>query len=276
LAYLWAIRAILPPGRPLLPFVAFPALLFGIGIGQNALLTAALFGGGLALLERRPWLAGALFGALCYKPHFAVLIPVALLAGRYGRAFAAAALTVSAMIGLSLLLDGPETWRAFLAVSDATTGTFSSGRIPFSGLISPYGALRQLGLANHPALAAQFLVGLAMAATVAVIWRGQAPYPAKAMVLVAATLLSPPVILIYDLTLGTVAMAWAWRDASAGGGPSRFLPWEKTGFALVYMISMVSRSFALAGSPLLLGPLASLTLLAFGLLRARRLKSVSV
>ena len=56
-------------------FLAFPGLWWAIGTGQNALLTAALFAAGTALLERRPWLSGMCFGALCYKPHFGLSDP---------------------------------------------------------------------------------------------------------------------------------------------------------------------------------------------------------
>src|SRR3546814_9794178 len=45
-----------------LTLLAFPGVLLNIGHGQNGFLTAALMGGGVLLLERRPWLAGALFG----------------------------------------------------------------------------------------------------------------------------------------------------------------------------------------------------------------------
>jgi len=44
------------------------------------------------LLERRPVAAGLLFGLLCYKPHFGLLVPVALASGGYWRSFAAASL----------------------------------------------------------------------------------------------------------------------------------------------------------------------------------------
>jgi hypothetical protein len=54
--------------------------------GQNSTWTAALFGGGLSLLERRPLLAGRLLGLLIYKPQLGLLIQVALLAGRHWRA----------------------------------------------------------------------------------------------------------------------------------------------------------------------------------------------
>jgi hypothetical protein len=45
-----------------------PAAFIIIGHGQNGFLTAALLGGALHLLDRRPWLAGLLIGGLAYKP----------------------------------------------------------------------------------------------------------------------------------------------------------------------------------------------------------------
>jgi len=65
-----------------IPALAFPATIWTIGYGQNAFLTAALLGAGTLLLDGRPAVAGVLLGMLCYKPHFALLVPVALLAGR--------------------------------------------------------------------------------------------------------------------------------------------------------------------------------------------------
>src|ERR1019366_7073866 len=80
---------------PLVVFLAFPGLWWAIGTGQNALLTAALFAAGTVLLERRPWLAGLCLGALCYKPHFGLLIPVALIAGGHWRGSLGAAAAVA-------------------------------------------------------------------------------------------------------------------------------------------------------------------------------------
>ena len=48
--------------------LAFPAVLVNIGHGQNGLLTAPLIGGALAVLDRRPIVAGILIGLLAYKP----------------------------------------------------------------------------------------------------------------------------------------------------------------------------------------------------------------
>jgi len=81
-AYLATLRAILPRPETLLVASAFPAVFINAGHGQNGFLTAALLGGALHWLDRKPWLAGILIGVLAYKPQFGVLIPIALLAGR--------------------------------------------------------------------------------------------------------------------------------------------------------------------------------------------------
>src|ERR1700733_9621485 len=105
-AYLAAIRAILPGPQTLLVAAAFPAVFINIGHGQNGFLTAALLGGALHLLDRRPWLAGVLIGLLAYKPQFGVLIPLALLAGGRWSTIGAAVATVAALLALSFVTLG--------------------------------------------------------------------------------------------------------------------------------------------------------------------------
>ena len=131
--YLLAIRAIISPsprlrgeGRDegasprgseswtaLLLAVAFPAVLVNLGHGQNGFLTAALLGGALAILDRRPIVAGLLFGLLAYKPQFGLMIPLALAAGGYWRSFAAAVATIAFLAVAATIAFGPDVWRAF-------------------------------------------------------------------------------------------------------------------------------------------------------------------
>ena len=270
LAYLWAIRAILPPGRTLLPFIAYPAVFVAVGTGQNSLLSAALFGGATVLVERRPWIAGMLFGALCYKPHFALLVPVALLAGRHFRCFLAAAVTVAALIGLSLLLYGTETWSAFLVLSASkTTSLFAAGKIPFAGLVSPYAAMRMLGLPDPAAWDSQIAISVAMAILVAVVWWGHSSLAVKSTILLAATLLAMPVILFYDLTLAALALAWIWRESLNKNGQTLFLPWEKAIFVVVFIVPIVSRGLGTA-CHIPIGPFAALVILRLSVVRWRR------
>ena len=84
--WIWApvSRAAAPDPRALWAIIALPAGLICLIHGQNGFLTAALVGGALLLLDKRPWLAGALIGLLVIKPHLAVLFPIALIAsGRW-------------------------------------------------------------------------------------------------------------------------------------------------------------------------------------------------
>ena len=55
------------PGALLLS-LAVPALFINAVGGQNGAMTAALLGGGLMLVDRRPVVAGILFGMMIYKP----------------------------------------------------------------------------------------------------------------------------------------------------------------------------------------------------------------
>src|SRR6185436_11492446 len=93
--YLCAMREV--AGRdwlPLLLALAFPAVFINLGHGHNGFLTAALMTGALLSLDRRPIIAGILFGLLAYKPQFGLLIPFVLAASSRWRTFAAAAATV--------------------------------------------------------------------------------------------------------------------------------------------------------------------------------------
>ena len=263
-AYALTLRAILRDGKLLVAFLSFPSALITAGIGQNSFLTTAIFGTATYLIDRRPMTAGAILGALCYKPHFLLIAPVALIAGRHWRALGAMAASVAFFTGLSLLLFGWQTWEAFFLLTRTVTSTFETGKVGFSGLISLFGAVRMLGGGVLLAYGVQALAALAAAVLTAVVWAKDLSLPVRAMTLIAATLFSVPVILFYDLLPVTVAVAWLLHDARRTG----FLPWEKTTLAIAWLIPMMSRSAGLAAN-IPLGPLATAGLLVFVTIRAR-------
>jgi glycosyl transferase family 87 len=129
----------------MVPVVAFTPVFWALGLGQNSFLTAALFGAGTLWVDRRPILAGLCFGALCYKPHFAFLVPVALLAGRHWRALGAAFGAAAALCDLSLVVFGWETWHGFLAAAAGSHATYESGRINLGALVTPFGGMLLAG-----------------------------------------------------------------------------------------------------------------------------------
>ena len=129
----------------LLVLAAFPMVFWTIGLGQNAFLTAALFGMATLWIDRRQVAAGLLLGLLCYKPHFGLLLPIALAAGGYWRSFAAAAASAGSLVLVSLLLFGWETWHAFFVTAGNSHAVYESGRILFAGFANPFGAVRLQG-----------------------------------------------------------------------------------------------------------------------------------
>lgn len=220
--------------------IAFPMVWWNIGLGQNAFLTAMLFGAGTLLVDRRPVLAGFCFGALCYKPHFALLVPLALAAGAHWRAFAAAGLSAAVLMAASAAVLGVDTWQAFFLAASGSHVMYELGRILFAGFVSPFGAMRLLGAGVPLSYAVQAGFTVAAIAVAAVVWRRGASLPVRASVLAAATLVAIPLALLYDLMLATIAACWLLR-AGRQTGP---LSWERTGLALLYALLLDCRGLA--------------------------------
>ncbi len=224
----------------LIALLAFPAVWWNFGLGQNAFLTAALFGAGTLLVDRRPMLAGLCFGAMCYKPHFALLVPLALGIGGHWRAFLAAAVSAATLVLLSLLLFGVGTWEAFIATAGASHSMYESGRILFGGFVSPFGAMRLMGASIAASYAVQGVFTVVAATVVGIVWRRGLSLPVRNAVLASATLLAVPLSLLYDMMIGAVAGCWLLRGAGRQAMPA----WEKTALALIYAAMLDSRGLA--------------------------------
>ncbi len=246
------------------PLLAFPSVFWTLGLGQNAFLTAALFGAALLSVDRRPAMSGLLFGMLCYKPHLGVLIPLALAAGRRWRAFAAAALSASVLALSSAALFGWATWRDFLLLATGSHATYESGRIDFAGFVSIFGAIRLLGGSAYAAYAGQAVVAFAAAVLVALVWRRGLSLPVRGAALAAGAVAAIPVVLAYDLVVVAIAGAWLVRAGRVGG----FRPWEKITLAGLFIVPLVTRSIGAAWH-VPLGAFAPLAMLALVFARAR-------
>src|SRR6202022_2783993 len=145
-AYLAVIRAILPRPETLLIAAAFPAVFVNIGHGQNGFLTAALLGGALHWLARRPWIAGVLIGLLAYKPQFGVLIPIALLASQRWSSITAAVATIAALVAISFAALGAGVWHAFIESMNFTqTIVLEQGGTGWEKIQSIFSAARNWG-----------------------------------------------------------------------------------------------------------------------------------
>jgi hypothetical protein len=254
-------------GTALVALLAFPMVFWNLGLGQNGFLTAGLFGAATLVVDRRPILAGLLFGALCYKPQFGILVPLALAAAGQWRAFAAAGASAVALVLASLALFGASSWQAFAAAAAASPAMYESGRILFAGMATTFGAARLLGAGPALAYGLQAAASLGAAYVVVVVWHRRLSLPTRAATLAAAILVAAPLALLYDLMFAAIAAAWLIRDRHSPAAAAS----EKIALAALYLC------LALAGHPSFaerwhvpVFPLAAIALFAIAGARARR------
>src|SRR5882757_4478648 len=262
-AYLAVIRAILPRSETLLVALAFPAVFINIGHGQNGFLTAALLGGALHWLDRRPWLAGVLIGLLAYKPQFGVLIPVALLAGGRWSTIGAAVATIAALLAVSFVTLGGGVWHAFAdSMTFTQTVVLEQGGIGWEKIQSVFSAMRMWGAGVHLAYAVQIALALMLAASLASLWQSNAEFELKASALATASLLATPYVLDYDLVALAVGIVFFVRHGLSRG----FRAFEISLLAAAWIAPLLSRGVAGATGV----PLGLVVLLAFYVFTLRR------
>jgi len=214
--YLLAMRNILKDGSFWLITLGAPPVFFNIMYGQTGFLSAGLIGLGLVWLRPRPILAGICLGLASVKPHFGLLIPIALICGAHWKTFWTAVATVIAMAAATALLFGTDVWFAFIGTLLSSLRGFEQGFYKWSVMPSALGALHQAGLDLNWAWRGQMLAtGLALA-TVGWAWWWHPARPVRpelqAAILCLATLLAVPMVYLYDLMLLVPAIAWLWAD----------------------------------------------------------------
>ena len=260
--YLSLLWSMLPRREALIPILAFPPVFINLGHGQNAFLSSALLGWGLVLLPRWPWLAGMLLGALVYKPHLGLLIPLALLAANNWRAMGGATLAALSMIAASYMIYGEAVWVAYLENYQLPRRVLEEGILPWPKMISVFATARMLGATVPVAWALQGMVGLVVAVVVWQVWRRPGHYWVKAALLPAAALLAPPLVWDYDAVSLSVTLAALVTVGLRDG----FLDWEVSVLAWAWMSPLFWRPVTVATYI----PLGLMTLMLLIWLVARR------
>jgi alpha-1,2-mannosyltransferase len=248
LGTVWIVLRAVPAGASLtrdpmwlLLALAFPAVFVNIGHGHNGFLTAALLGSALATLDKRPTLAGVLFGLIAYKPQFGMLIPLVLIATGRWRAFFAASLTVAALALATLIAFGPEVWRAFFASTHLTrVEVLEQGGTGWHKIQSIFSMVRMWGGGIPLAYAMQGAVTIALAGALVWLWRSAAAYPLKAAALIVAALLATPYSLDYDFVVLAPAIAFLAADGKKRG----FGAYEKSALAFLWFMPLIARTIA--------------------------------
>jgi len=222
----------------LLLALTFPAVFVNLGHGHNGLLTAALFGAALAVLNRRPLLAGLLFGLLAYKPQFGILIPLVLVTTGRWRTVAAAAGMVLALVAVTTLAFGLPVWDAFLESAHLTrVVVLESGETGWYKIQSVFAVVRMWDGSVSLAYVAQAAVTIALAVALVWLWHLRVDFNLKAAALIVAAILATPYSLDYDMT----ALAPAIAFLAVHGLRCGFAPWEKTALAVLWLTPLVAR-----------------------------------
>lgn len=214
--YLLTMRNILKDGSFWLIALGAPPVFFNIMYGQTGFLSAGLIGLGLVWLRSRPVLAGICLGLASIKPHFGLLIPIALICGAHWKTFWTAVATVVAMAVATVLLFGADVWFGFIGTLLGNLRGFEHDIYKWRVMPSVLGALHQTGVDLVWAGRGQLLMTCFAALTVGWTWwwhpeRATRPV-LEAAILCLATLLAVPMVYLYDLMLLVPAIAWLWLD----------------------------------------------------------------
>ena len=259
LAFYRVLRGYLPSLDPV-TFLAFPAVFVNAAHGQNGFLSAALLGGGLLLMDRRPRLAGVLFGAMAFKPHLALAIPFALIFARRWTTLVAAAVATALFCFASLVAFGSSAWTNFFIDGSFARAALENNLIGDEKMQSVFAGVRLLHGSLTVAWVAQILTALSAVAGVFLLQRRAFRTSAEAPVVVCAGLLASPFVLDYDLTLLAIPLVWLLGQ----GTRSVFLSYEKALMALAFALPVISRvvagAFGLALAPLTIAALLLLIL----------------
>ena len=202
--------------------VVFPATINNMLAGQNGALSAALLGGGLVILDRRPILAGLLFGLLIYKPHLGIMLPFALLAIRAWRTIAAAIVSAITVSLVSLLVFGTAPWLGFFQTAATGAKALEFGQVHWPKIATVFAALRLAGADVSFAYTVQAITAVLAILAVIYLWQRKTStfiaLPVRASGLLFATFLATPYAFFYDLVVLIFPILWLGAVAKNHGG----------------------------------------------------------
>jgi len=218
IGYLRIIWKVLPQPYILLAALMFPPFMNSLFSGQSGALITIIFAAALLNMEKRPLLAGLCVGLLIIKPHFGILIPLMLLIEKRWTVFAAAAVSVLLLAGISVWCFGTEIWNDFFLNLGAHSDSYLNQES-----FDLYYLQSAIGIAQFFhfdfSLYWPFQIGWSLAAIlvlIAAFRMDNLPFEVKGCVLVIATLMVNPYIMYYDFTILAFVLAVLIRQYSWG------------------------------------------------------------
>ncbi|MDE2133064.1 MAG: DUF2029 domain-containing protein [Alphaproteobacteria bacterium] len=216
-----------------LPALFCPAAALNAVDGQTGFLVTALLIGGLRSLDKKPVLAGILFGLLSVKPQYFVLVPVALVAARQWRALFWTFASALALTAASAALFGFEPWLLwFHKVLAGDPKWIEHGRLWGNSI---YASAVLLGAPGGLASALQAAGLLGGAAAVYAGFRRIRESDLKCALLLAIVFLAAPHSGPYEAMMPVVAGCLWLKHATA---PAEL--WRWTIVLAVWLVPLVS------------------------------------
>jgi arabinofuranan 3-O-arabinosyltransferase len=246
--YAGAMYLIIPRREAVVLALAFPVVFANAFAGQEGLLAAALLAGSLALLDRRPVVAGVILGLLTFRPQLGMVFPfILLLTGRW-RTIASATATTLLVAGVSLWCFGIDAWRSFLVhAPEHAAATLLEGQAAGSWVMlqSVFALVRSIGGTVSLAWGCQMAVAALTVPALAWLWRQPVRPDLKAAALALGAAMITPYLYYYDLCILAVPAAYLIADGLKHG----FARFER--FAIlagaISTVSFVAGEFAPLG-----------------------------
>jgi len=226
----------------LLLSLAVPALFINAVGGQNGAMTAALLGGGLMLVGRRPVVAGILFGMMIYKPHLALMLPFALLAGRRWLVVFVTGATAALLVVTSVAVYGVDAWLRYRHNIDLLrTVVLEDGTGVSHRMVSVFVFARHFGASAAMSYSGQAVGALIAAVFIASSWWRDEPAHIRNGVLIIGTCLATPYLQDYDLVFGAFIVVWLHMAEKDSKVP---LQWIRIAMAMVLLLPLVNTPLA--------------------------------
>jgi hypothetical protein len=234
-AFVLAARQLVRPAWAALILPLCIPVVMAAAYGQSIFLAGAALIAGVALIERRPALAGVLIAvAMCLKPQVTVLAPLVMLNASWRVAAAAVAAGVALVAGS--LVFGAGHWLEWLAALPRFASLIAEMRLPTVNLL-------QADL-SAPEKLLVAVAGIGFAA-----WSQRQAAPQRIAGIVCGSLCCAAYAVRPDLAvLAPSALAWvlggrtlaAWLRRLAGGGLLLGLVATPVGIALFMLVSLVA------------------------------------
>jgi Glycosyltransferase family 87 len=193
------------------------AMLSNVYLGHTGFLTAALIGLSLVFIERRPVFSGISLALLTYKPHLGVLFPIALVVSRNWRVLGSATLVTVVVGVLAALAFGYDGWTSFIdALTDRNSGLGPAPGVEMR-LQSIFGLFQLAGASTLVSWSAQLVVSIIVTLGICMLWAKPISHNLRAAALCGGLLLVSPYVLLYDLTILSIAAAFFVKEGLSRG-----------------------------------------------------------